>query len=276
MKKWLFILLLITVLTAYAQQDTTAPKFGWGHSVVAGLTLTQISFTDWTQGGENSLAWTTSLEGKSTDDQPTINWANAYRFAFGQARLSDQGLRKTDDKIDLESVLIYKLGPLVNPYFAATLKSQFTRGYKYESSGNSVSVSNFFDPGYLTQSLGVGIQPIPEVKTRLGVALREIVTSEFTAIYANDAATRVAGGLESVTEVNWHLAENIFFTSKLELFDPFKKMDQVIMRNDNTLAFKVNKYITTVMNLTLVNEAPVSPHTQIKEGIAIGLSYTLL
>jgi hypothetical protein len=276
MKKWLLIVPLISVLTAYAQQDTSAPKFGWSHSVVAGLTLTQISFTDWAQGGENSLAWTTSLEGKSIDDQPTINWANGYRFAFGQARLSDQGLRKTDDKIDLESVLTYKLGNLVNPYFAATLKTQFTRGYKYESSGNSVSVSNFFDPGYLVQSLGVGTQPIPEVKTRLGVALREIVTSEFTAIYANDPATRVAGGFESVTEVNWNLAENIMFTSKLELFDPFKKMDQVIVRNDNTLALKVNKYITTVLNLQLVNEAPVSPRTQVKEVIAIGLSYALL
>jgi len=276
MKTLLFVLPLAIVIRAYGQQDTSAPKFGWGHSAVAGLTLTQIAFTDWTQGGENSLAWTTSLEGKSTDDEPTINWVNTYKFAFGQARLGDQGLRKTDDKIDLASVLTYKLGNLINPYFAATLMTQFTRGYKYESSGNSISVSNFFDPGYLRQSVGVGYQPMPEVKTRLGVALREIVTSEFTAIYAKDAATRVAGGLESVTEVNWNLAENILFTSKLELFDPFKKLDQVIMRNDNTLALKVNKYITTVLNVQLVNEAPVSPRTQVKEVIAIGLSYTLL
>lgn len=276
MKKLFLLFPLIIVFQGYAQQDTAAPKFGWAHSLVAGLTLTQVSFTDWSQGGENALAWTSTVDGKSVNDQPTLNWANSYKFAFGQARLSEQGLRKTDDKIDIESVLSYKLGGLINPYFAATLKTQFARGYKYESTGNSIGVSNFFDPGYLRQSLGVGMQPIPEVKTRLGVALREIVTSEFTAIYANDAATRVAGGLESVTEVNWNLAENIIFTSKLELFEPFKKMDQVIMRNDNTLALKVNKYITTIVNVQLINEAPVSPHTQVKEVIAIGLSYALL
>ena len=41
-----------------AQQDTVAaPKYGWIHSLVGTLTATQVAFTDWTQGGDNALAW---------------------------------------------------------------------------------------------------------------------------------------------------------------------------------------------------------------------------
>ena len=52
------LLLLSSAATpVLAQQDTAAaPKYGWVHSLVGSLTMTQVAFTDWTQGGENALA----------------------------------------------------------------------------------------------------------------------------------------------------------------------------------------------------------------------------
>jgi hypothetical protein len=282
MKKVLLVALAVIVYQGYAQKDTTAPPvYGWAHSVVSGVNLSQVSFTNWAPGGDNALSWTGTLEGKSADDQPQINWTNAYKFAYGQTRLGNQGLRKTDDKIDLESVLIYKIGPNLNPYVSASLKSQFSRGYKYDASGSSSAVSDFFDPAYLTQMAGVALQPIPELKTRLGAGFREVLTTEFPAYADNPATaeiekTKVEGGLESVTELTWKMEENIQLIVKVELFDAFKKMDQIIVRNDNSLVMKVNKYITALLNVQLVNEAPVDPRTQVKEVIALGLSYTIL
>ena len=119
------------------------------------------------------------------------------------------------------------------------------------------------------------------MKTRLGLALREILTSHYP-LYADDPKTpaiektSVRGGLESVTEVEWHLDQNLMFSSKLELFSAFKTMDEVVVRNDNTLAAKVNKYVTVLLNVQLINEKPISPRTQVKEALAIGVSYNLL
>lgn len=283
--KVLNMLIVVVVATTgmiWGQEDTLKkPTYGWTHGMVGGVTLTQVAYTDWAQGGENSLAWTLTLEGKSANDQQDLNWANSYKFGFGQTRLGSQGIRKTDDRIDLESVLTYKMGTYVNPYAAASFKSQFARGYKYDSGGGQTAVSEFFDPAYLTQSVGVGYQPIPEVKTRLGAALREIVTSTFTA-YADDPATntiektRVDGGLESVTEVEWKLAGNILLTSKLEMFSPFRTPGEIVVRSDNTIAAKVNQYISVNLNVQLINEKIISPRTQIKQALAIGLSYVLL
>jgi hypothetical protein len=267
--------------TATAQQDTAKAKWGWKHSSVGTLTLTQVAFTDWSQGGDNALSWALGLDGKSILDEEHTNWSNSYKFGFGQARLGDQSIRKTDDRIDLESVIAYKMSEKLNPYGAATLKTQFAHGYKYAADGSKTAVSQFFDPAYLTQSAGVVYQPFAELKTRLGAGLREIITSDFPG-YADDPSTRdiettrIDGGLESVTELNLKLEENVTFSSKIELFAPFKRMDEIVVRNDNMLTAKVSKYLAVMLNVQLVNEKAISPRTQYKEVLAFGFSYTFL
>jgi hypothetical protein len=284
MKKLLSLIFCLLVVNANAQQADTAktPKI-WTHSLVSGLNLTQVSFNDnWAQGGESALAYALSVVGKSVNELPKTNWTTSYKFGFGQTRLGDQGTRKTDDKIDIESNLTYKAGTYINPYVAATLKTQFAAGFDY-STQPKTEVSKFFDPAYLTQSVGLGYQPIPQIKTRIGAALREVITSDFNG-YADDPQTltkiektKVEGGLESVTEVTWQLQSNLLFTGKLELFDAFKNFDIIIMRSDNTLAAKVSKYVTVNFNVQLIKEPPVRRgKIQAKETLAIGLSYTFL
>jgi hypothetical protein len=271
----LSVLLLLSANLYGQTQDSV-----WKHSMVAGLNLTQVGFTDWAQGGENALAWTVGLEGRSTMDETKWNLDNNYKLAFGQARLSSQGLRKTDDKIDLSSVYTYKLGTYINPYAGASFKSQFAIGNMYDALGNETPVSKFFDPAYFMESFGVGYQPITEVKTRLGLALREIITSTYTQ-YTDDPATpeiektKTEGGFEFVTDVKWDMMENILFTSKFEMFAPMKQLDVIVVRGDNTLAAKVNKYIVVSFNLQLINERAITPKTQIKESIAMGLTYSI-
>jgi hypothetical protein len=99
------------------------------------VNLNQVALKDWSGGGEDALSWTLSVEGKSELTKERYDWSNAYKFAFGQTKLGDQGIRKTDDKIDLESILTYKMGTLINPYVGATLKSQFAKGFVYGDAG---------------------------------------------------------------------------------------------------------------------------------------------
>jgi hypothetical protein len=275
-------LFLIAAASSFAQTDSASVPPEWKHTVVAGLTMTQVSYTDWTQGGENALAYTITIDGKSEQDLVKTNWSNSYKLAYGQARLGSKGLRKTDDKIDLESVLTYKIATYVNPYISATFKSQFDDGFKYDDVANSkVQTSSSLDPIYMTQAAGFGYEPITQVKTRLGMALREVLSKKFA--YADDPKTtdkietsKVEGGLESVTDVEWKLDDNLLFTSKLELFAPFNSIDVVVVRMDNTIAAKVNKYISVGLNVQLINDQSVTPRTQVKEALAMGLTYTIL
>lgn len=285
MLRWMLILLVVmfvqTAVVIAQEAPVEVPPEPWQHDVLGALALSQVALKDWSQGGENALAWTLSLDGKTVNDVPKSNWSTTYKFAFGQTKLGDQSVRKTDDKIDLETLFTYKLGVYVNPYVAATLKTQFAKGFQYGDDGSETAASKLFDPAYITQSSGFGYEPIPQVKTRLGLALREIVTSEFTG-FADDPETaelektKVDGGLESVTEVAWKFAGNTLLTSKLELFTAFKQIDEVAVRSDSTIATKVSKYITVKFNVQIIHDKTASEKTQVKETLTLGLSYTLL
>jgi hypothetical protein len=277
MKQRIFVTLLSGTIAASAQDTTQVSISPWNHTLVAALTVTQVALSDWQQGGENALSYTMGIKGKSEHDAPASRWTTSYALAFGQAKLGARSLRKTDDKIELESVFRHKLGGYVDPYIAATLKTQFARGYTYDKVTDAATpVSDFFDPAYLTQSAGAGVQLSPEVKTRLGLALREILTSSFTQ-YSDDPATsevertRVDGGLESVTNVDWKIEENILLTWQLEFFTPLKKLAEFSLRSTSTLTAGVNKF----SNVNLINDKRVTPRTQVRETLGISISYTV-
>jgi hypothetical protein len=252
----------------------------WSHTLVGGLNLTQVALKDWAGGGADALSWTVSLNGRSEYTAERYVWTSDYRLAFGQTKLGDQGIRKTDDKIDLSSTLTYVMGVYVNPYVAGTLKTQFAEGYNYTDAGK-IGMSQLFDPAYLTQTAGVGYQPRPELKTRLGLGLREIVTRDYNG-YSDDPETEdvekvsVDAGLESVTDVQWQLVEDVLLTTKLEIFAPVAKLDETSVRSDTNLSLKVNEYISTNLNLLIVDDESAHPDVQVKEALAIGLTYTFM
>lgn len=280
-KKIFFALSILAALftcTAYSQVvDSVHPS--WKHSLAASLNLTQVSYTDWAQGGENALAYMALIDGKSIQDLIQTNWTTEYKFAYGQTKLGDKGIRKTDDKIDLSSILTYKMGVYINPFASVSFKSQFTTGYEYTDTSKT-PVSDFLDPAYSTQAVGLGYQPMKEIKTRLGVGLRETFTKNYPK-YADDLSTpdtektKIEGGLESVSEMEIPIDSSVIFKAKLELFAPFKTLDQIIVRSDNTLLIKISKYVNVNFNLQFINDRVVSPRTQIKEALALGLSYTV-
>jgi hypothetical protein len=273
-------LLLFAASVAIAQVSQPAPPqladTSWKHTMIVSANITQIAFTNWVQGGENALAYALFLEGKSAYTKDVIEWVNMYKFGYGQAKLGSLGIRKTDDKIVLESVLTYKIGIYVNPFASASLKTQFSEGVMYDALGNATPVSNFFDPAYLMQTAGFGYQPIKEVKTRLGLGLREIVTNKYTTYYTNGKKVQVDAGLESVTEVGWTLMENVILNSKLEVYAPVKKINETTIINDNTISAKVNKYLSMNINVLMINDPKIQARTQIKQTLALGVNFTIL
>jgi hypothetical protein len=298
MKKWVVLLVVFAVTVGLAQEketdrekrfreeaakgiDTTKPV-GWHLASIAGANLSQVSFKDWAGGGENTLAYALWGTAGAVKYSEQTRWSNSLKLMFGQARVGAQEVKKTDDEIYFESLLIYLLGTTINPYASATLRTQFAPGFAYfDAAPYRVQISQFFDPAYLTQSAGVAYTPYTNLTTRLGVGVREVLTSSYPQ-YADDPSTaeiektRVQGGLESVTDFKWPFAENMVFTSRLEMFSPFNQLDRVIMRSDNTVEMKVNQYVTVNFNVQLINDANVTARTQAKEALAVGLSYRLL
>jgi len=163
----------------------------------------------------------------------------------------------------------------VNPYIAVTGLTQFTDGYAY-TDARKVKISSFLDPGYFIQSIGVGYKPNKIIRTRFGAALKETVTDKFSETFGQGETMRVEFGAESVTDAKVQISKTIIYTSKLELFSDFKSLDEIDANWDNLFSSKISDLITVSFNFKLMYDRDISVKRQLKQTLAVGLSYSLL
>jgi hypothetical protein len=283
-----FFTITFVVLTcvSIAQEEEKEVKPGWKNTLVAGLNLTQISLHDWTQGGENTMAWTFLSNGQFNYIQPLWTWKNNLKLMYGQTKLGDADFEKADDELFWESVYSRNIGWPVDPYAANQLRTQIAPGYAMRTNpvtdlDERVQTSGFFDPGYLMQSIGFQYGPSDAFFSRLGVAFKETFSASYG--YADDESTpdeietfKFETGIESATGVKFAVMENVLFVSQLNLFSSFRTLDIWNVRWDTSINAKVNDYMNATVNVLVVHEPAQTLRTQVKQTLALGLRYTLL
>jgi hypothetical protein len=174
-KTFINILLIILFCPAYSQVSPKYTKFAlkdstffhhldsvtprldtdsfkiWVKGGEALITLSQISFTNWTAGGENSISGIGNLLIFANRKKGKNTWDNSLNIVYG---LLTQGgdIRKTEDRIDLVSQINRYIK---NDWYYSLMiqgKTQLRPGYDYPN--DSVIISNFMAPGYILTTMG--------------------------------------------------------------------------------------------------------------------------
>ena len=281
MKVKLSVLFIVLFFFSYAinAQEDSVKLYTWTPSAVAGLNLSQVALSNWTQGGENTLA--VSFLGTAGLKYYTEAWKfkNDLKLSYGRTKLGSSDYKTTDNELYLESVLSYSIGWAVDPYVGNIVRTAIGTGYKYDTD-STYAIAGFFDPGYLTQSVGFTYDKLENFSTRLGFAVQETFTNKYNR-YSDDPTTtqiektKVETGLESVTTGKFNLQQNLLYQSNLRLFTRFESMDVWDVRWDNSLVAKINNYLNVNLSFLLIYQLDQSPKTQVKEALQIGLTYTL-
>lgn len=267
MKKQLligFCILLISTLV-FAQEEEQ-PKYGWHKEATAALNLTQSTFDNYAAGGENATAWQFRLGLKFVNDREKFNWANTGKFDYGQTKIGKDDFKKSTDELKVESVFTPKVWKVVNPYASVTAETQFDAGYKYSDEGKT-KVSQFMDPGYIRESIGLGYKPNEIIQARMGAAMKQVVADQY-----GDSSNEV--GADAVVDLNYKVSENSLVKSKLELFSNLVAFDEIDVSWDTDLTAKITKFIAFNFNVKLVYDKDVSAKRQIKQVMGIGVSYS--
>jgi Protein of unknown function (DUF3078) len=274
----LLIVFIAVTITAQKKDSTKLNK--WIPSAVAGFNISQLALSNWSQGGESSLTWTLTGDFSYNYESENINVKNNLKLAYGRTKLGNEDFKTNNNDVYLESVISKKIDWPIDPYFSNTVRTSITTGYDYGTTPKT-EIVNFFDPGYVTQSLGFYYEPSKEFNTRLGLAVEEVFTRSNTK-YADDKSTPkieklgIDAGIESVSSLEKIIAENLLLKSKLRLFTRFNSLDVWDIRWDNTIVAKINNFLNVNFTFLLVYQEDQSLKTQIKQGLQLGFVYTIL
>ena len=294
MKKLTLLILINTLisLSLSAQETEEKKPSPWKLNGSASLNFVQSSFTNWSAGGNNSVAGTTSSNLKLLYSKEKINWETNLALAYGLTFLEGDR-RKNDDKIDFASKFGYEAFKYWSYTGLVTFKSQFDKGYaSYPVTENSKYNSKFMAPGYLTLSLGMDYKPNADFSVLISP-----ISAKFTfvndTLLSNQGAFGVNKGEKLVTAwgalisatYNKKLHENISLSTKLDLFSNLlDSPENVVVDWNAKIIFNITKYIKANIDMQLKYDdlikiyddtgAKVSgAKAQFKQVLGIGFSY---
>lgn len=279
---------------------------GWKTGGVMSLNLTQVSLTNWSAGGENSLSVNGLLSLFANLKKGNSTWDNSLDLSYGILQQGEGDVRKTDDKIDFTSK--YGQKAFKNWYYAGLInfKSQMTAGYNYPD--DSTEISNFMAPAYVLGAIGMDYKPSDvftlfisplTMKTTIvndqtlanagayGVEAAEYDTLGVLITKGKSIRSEFGGYLRA--QFKKDIMKNVNLQTRLELFSNYtEKPDHIDVNWEVLLALKVNKYISATISTQLLYDHDidiavdnnndgitdrVGPRTQFKEVLGIGFSY---
>jgi hypothetical protein len=292
MKKILTVLLLLSFGSMQAQNDTI-----WRNGGLFNFNFNQANFYQWAGGNNNSLALNGLVSVFSKYKKGSWSWDNTGDFALGAIKQGDGGeLRKSDDRIDINSKLGYDIGNKLYFSLLGGFRTQFTEGFVFNQDNSRNRISNLLAPAYALASIGIDYKPNADFTLFLSP-----VTSR-TLIVMDDQLSQVGAfgvkpgeivlaefGAYMTTKYKKNLMENVMLSLKLDLFSNYLDNPQNVDVNLELLfAFKINKFLQASISSTLLyddnTQVPVQldngdyrqgKGVQLKNVIGIGLAYKI-
>jgi len=158
MKRTILFLLIFATMRVFSQ-DAEEISGPWKTSGLISLSLNQASYSNWSAGGENSVAF--SAIGKFfadyTKNDFSINNALTLKYGILKNESFDKA-RKNEDQIELVSRFNHKFSNHWSASGQVNFTTQFTNGFNYPD--DSTVVSKFLAPGYLTAAPGLMYKPV--------------------------------------------------------------------------------------------------------------------
>ena len=266
----------------------------WKLSSLYSLSGTQSSFVNWNSGGRNNISLIGNITASADYNKDKWNWSSDVSLAFGGIKYLDEveglNLQKTDDKIDLSSIVGMRISKRFLISLNTGFKTQFIDGFTYPN--DSVAVSKFMAPGYFNLALGTDY-----IKDANFSVFGSPFAAKTTFVMDDSLSNLGAFGVDkgehvrhefgAFIKVKWNtkIMKNIDLRSKLELFSNYLQNPQNIdINGEITFIFRVNSLFSATAQWNLIYDDDINirdkngnlgPRTQFKSVLGIGISYKL-
>ena len=229
-----------------------------------GIDLSEVALVNWNSGGGSSVSGIINADVKRNYKKGKIKWRNELLAKYGVNKQEEQKLRKTDDKLEINSNFGYRKDTLSNWYYSARLgfTTQFSNGYNYPDVSNKLST--IMAPAYLFFGAGseygavidnfqIYASPITlkstfvldqELANKGAFGVEPAVTDMEGKILKEGENIRMQVGILLSNEYQAEIVENIALSNKLSLYtDYLNKFGNVDVNWEVDFNFKVNDYV---------------------------------
>ncbi|WP_298878901.1 DUF3078 domain-containing protein [uncultured Polaribacter sp.] len=238
----------------------------------------QSSFSNWSSGGENTVAGNFNVNYDFNYKKDNVNWDSRIITGYGISHLSEKGFRKTDDRFEFNSLLGIKTTTYWFFSFIGNFKTQYTKGYDYKKEPKTL-VSEFLSPAYLTFGPGMLWKKSDNLNLNIAPA-----TARFT--FVNDFFSGKFGvdeGKNSAFSLGFNLSgyykfslmENIEMENVLTMYtDYLANVGNIDIDYQTNIRFKVNKHIKMQMTFHSIMDDNASSRVQFRQLFGLGVNYS--
>lgn len=291
--------------------DTLPVAKRWEIKSSAALNINQLHLSNWAEGGESSMSGVMWFNFSATHKKKRYTASHQFVAGYGLLTNRDRDLRKTEDRLEYTGSYSYQAYNKWNYMSQINFRTQFSNGYRYPN--DSVIISTFLAPAYLTLSLGMQYKPSDNFSLFFSPA-----SGKFVIVANQELADKGSFGVSPATYVNDSLVAhgslikpefgfNLNATMKKEVFTNVNFESRLILHNnyldtdpgnrwnfdvnwDALINFTVNKTMSTTLRMNLIYDHNVKineykiidgqkvlsgsgPRTQFKESFGIGINY---
>ena len=285
---------LACLLQIRAQEDPDTSY--WSHTGKAGLTFSQVGFSNWASGGDPSVSFNGILNYSIKYEKSPHLWQTALDAGYGTQRIgtSDNSFKKTDDNLVLMTRYGYRISNKLYASAIGSFRTQFTEGYKYEKD-SAIFVSAFMSPAYAKMGIGITYNhnfsenesfsfTFTPVNGKTTIVLDDTLSARGEYGVKPGQKTRFRGGVDFLAMLKKELVKNITLNTTVSLFTPYTDFGVMDVNWDLALWFKINEFFSANISTQLVydqdvkfsNEAGQAYYSavQFKEVLGIGLTYS--
>lgn len=236
----------------------------WKQQNQFSVDVNEVTYTNWSAGGSNSISFLFNMEVKRVYERNNIRWQNEVIARYGLNSEKGRKLRKTDDNFEINSTVGYRTKKLSDWFISSkmNLKSQFDKGYNYPNREHSIS--SFMAPGYLFFGFGAEYGKDSKVFTaylspstlkttfvydqRLAnegaFGVDPAVYDDYGNIYRAGKNSRTEFGILVSSEYYTELFKNISLSNRISLYtDYLEDFGNVDVDWKVEFNFKVNSFV---------------------------------
>ena len=238
----------------------------------------QSSFSNWSSGGENTIAGNFNVNYDFNYKKENVNWDSRLITGYGLSHLSEKGYRKTDDRFELNTLLGVKTTKYWFFSFIGNFKTQYTKGFNYKNEPKTL-VSEFLSPAYLTFGPGMLWKKSDRLHFNIAPATARytFVNDFFSGKFGVDEGknTSFSLGFNFSGFYKFGLMTNIEMENVLTAYsDYLANVGNIDLDYQTNIRFKVNSNVKMHMTFHTIIDDNASSKIQFRQLFGLGVNYS--